>query len=186
MRLEVMISKQLPEFMIDIDFSCDDGRLVALTGPSGAGKTTIIRCIAGLEQPDQGRIHYNGHCWFDSSRGIMQAARNRGIGYVFQEHTLFPHLNIAGNVAFACSDHGQVNDLLKTFGIDRLGHRYPHQVSGGERQRAALAQALASNPKVLLLDEPVSALDPETPNNSAAGTQGTQRAPDPPDYHGHP
>ena len=162
MRLEVAIKKRLPEFEIKVAFSCEDGRLLALTGPSGAGKTTIIRCIAGLDQPDSGRINYNGHSWFDGQQGIMQATRKRGVGYVFQEHTLFPHLDIAANVAFACPDRARVDELLTAFGFSRLAGRLPHQVSGGERQRAALAQALASKPKVLLLDEPFSALDPET------------------------
>ncbi|MBC8318811.1 MAG: ATP-binding cassette domain-containing protein [Desulfobulbaceae bacterium] len=159
MELRVNIKKKLNDFSLDISFHCRDGNLLALTGPSGAGKTTIVRCIAGLEQPDSGYISYNGKCWYDSSSNINLPSRHRGVGYVFQEHTLFPHLNIEKNVAFSCTDTGKIEDLMQTFDIYRLRKRRPGQVSGGERQRAALAQALASNPKVLLLDEPFSALD---------------------------
>lgn len=159
MKLKVNIKKKLNDFLLDISFHCPDGNLLALTGPSGAGKTTIIRCIAGLEEPDSGYISYNGDCWYDSSSNINLPSRNRGVGYVFQEHTLFPHLNIEKNVAFSCTDKDKVAELMETFDIYRLRKRRPGQVSGGERQRTALAQALASNPKVLLLDEPFSALD---------------------------
>lgn len=159
MELKAEIKKKLADFSINVSFSCNDGNLLALTGPSGAGKTTIIRCIAGLEQPDSGHIAHNGSCWYDSSRKINLATRHREVGYVFQEHTLFPHLNIEKNVAFACRDKDRVTELLQTFGINSLRKRMPNQVSGGERQRAALAQALAGRPKVLLLDEPFSALD---------------------------
>lgn len=165
MELKAEIEKKFDDFCINVSFACGDGSLLALTGPSGAGKTTIIRCIAGLEQAHSGRISYNDCCWYDSSRKINLATRHRQVGYVFQEHTLFPHLTIEKNVSFACSDPDRVTELLNTFGINRLRKRMPNQVSGGERQRAALAQALASSPKVLLLDEPFSALDPETRKN---------------------
>lgn len=164
MELRVNIKKKLNDFSLDISFLCRDGNLLALAGPSGAGKTTIVRCIAGLEQPDSGQITYNGNCWYDSSCNINLPSRHRGVGYVFQEHTLFPHLSIEKNVAFSCTDTGKVVDLMQAFDIYRLRKRRPGQVSGGERQRAALAQALASNPKVLLLDEPFSALDIVTKN----------------------
>lgn len=162
MELEVEIKKKLTDFTVNVSFRCGDGDLLALTGPSGAGKTTIIRCIAGLEQPDSGRIVHNGRCWYDDSQKINLPPRQRQVGYVFQEHTLFPHLTIEKNVAFACRDSRRVTELLETCGISRLRKRMPGQVSGGERQRAALAQALAANPKALLLDEPFSALDSVT------------------------
>ncbi len=162
MELKATIKKKLHAVTLDVSLHCKDGKILSLTGPSGAGKTTIIRCIAGLEQPDEGHISYNGTCWYDSKNNINLPTRHRDIGYVFQEHTLFPHLTIEKNVAFACPDADRVMDLLQTFSIQRLRSRMPHQISGGERQRAALAQALASNPKVLLLDEPFSALDTVT------------------------
>ncbi len=147
---------------IDINFSCDDGRLLALTGPSGCGKTTIIRALAGLERPDSGHIRYKKKNWFNSTRNIFLQPRKRKVGYVFQEHTLFPHLTIRKNIAFACKDPNLVTELLELLRIRHLEDSSPQQISGGERQRTALAQALASNPDVLLLDEPFSALDGPT------------------------
>ena len=141
MELKAEIEKKFDDFCINVSFACGDGSLLALTGPSGAGKTTIIRCIAGLEQAHSGRISYNDCCWYDSSRKINLATRHRQVGYVFQEHTLFPHLTIEKNVSFACSDPDRVTELLNTFGINRLRKRMPNQVSGGERQRAAIARA---------------------------------------------
>ena len=118
MELLVDIKKRLNDFSLDISFRCGDGHLLALTGPSGAGKTTIIRCIAGLEQPDSGYIAYNGRCWFDSSKGINLPSRHRKVGYVFQEHTLFPHLTIQENVSFSRPEPGRAEDFLKALGIE--------------------------------------------------------------------
>ena len=159
MTLQVEIQKKVPDFTIDVAFSCAPGQLLAVVGPSGSGKTTIIRTIAGLEQPESGRIVNRDTVWLDTARRTMVPARKRQLGYVFQEHTLFPHLSIEQNVAFAADDPRAVAAYLKLFGIEDLRRRRPQQVSGGERQRAALAQALARNPQVLLLDEPFSALD---------------------------
>jgi len=159
MRLEVEIVKELPRFAINISFACGRGELLALVGPSGAGKTTLMRIIAGLEQPDLGRISYAGETWLDTARKTSLPPQNRGLGYVFQEYTLFPHLSVFKNVAFAAGDDGKVADLLKLLEVWHLKDRRPAKLSGGERQRVALAQALARDPKVLLLDEPFSALD---------------------------
>ena len=157
--LEGKIVKKRGDFIVDISFCCNNGELLVLTGPSGAGKTTIIRMLAGLERPDRGRIACEKIVWFDSVKNISVPVQNRQVGYVFQEHTLFPHLNIENNVNFSCSNRSRVKKLLDIMGILHLGKRRPNQVSGGERQRAAIAQALASDPEVLLLDEPFSALD---------------------------
>lgn len=162
--LDFHIVKQRGRLTVDNRFTCMGGELLALTGPSGAGKTTIIRILAGLEQPDYGYIQHDQECWYSSEGKICLKARERRVGYVFQEHTLFPHLNVQRNVAFACRDSGRVADLLDLLQIAHLAERRPQQISGGERQRAALAQALASDPQVLLLDEPFSALDRETRN----------------------
>jgi molybdate transport system ATP-binding protein len=159
MKLDVHIIKQLPHFDINIAFQCKSGELTALVGPSGAGKTTLMRIIAGLEKPDIGCITFNGDTWLHTKKQIDVAPQKRGLGYVFQEYTLFPHLTVFKNVAFATKDTKKVADLLKMLDVWHLKDRKPHKLSGGERQRIALAQALAKGPKVLLLDEPFSALD---------------------------
>ena len=159
MGLKVKIFKRLPGFDLEVSFSCSEGQLLALIGPSGAGKTTLVRIIAGLDRPNKGQIVYKGTVWLDTEKGIFWPPQKRKVGYVFQEYPLFPHLTIEKNVTFAATDKCQANELLKLFGIWHLRKRKPFEVSGGERQRAALAQALARKPKVLLLDEPFSALD---------------------------
>lgn len=160
--LKGRIIKQQGHLAIDVSFHCERGSLLALTGPSGAGKTTIIRMLAGLEKPDSGRILFDENAWFDSNSKQFIKTRMRKIGYVFQEHTLFPHLDVAKNVGYSCDDKSRIEELLSTMGIAHLASRKPCQISGGERQRAAIAQALASDPQVLLLDEPFSALDIQT------------------------
>ncbi len=159
MAFDIEIFKKLPNFNIDIKLSCAKGRLLALVGPSGAGKTTIVRTLAGLERPDRGRIAYDGEVWCDTASGTWLAPQKRCVGYVFQEYTLFPHLTVEKNVAFAAKDNGLVHELMVKLGITPLAKRRPREISGGERQRVALAQALARQPKVLILDEPFSALD---------------------------
>ncbi len=162
MALKVKIFKKLKEFDLDISFSCSSGRLLALVGPSGAGKTTIMRLIAGLERPDRGLIACNKSIWTDTEKGIWLPPQKRKLGYVFQEYSLFPHLTVERNIIFAGIDSYEARGLMKLFGILHLRRRRPHQLSGGERQRVALAQALARKPGVLLLDEPFSALDVAT------------------------
>jgi molybdate transport system ATP-binding protein len=159
MALQVQVSKRLKYFSLDIEFDCPDERTLVMIGPSGGGKTTLIRMVAGLERPDAGRIVYNGETWFDSSRGICLPPQKRSVGYVFQEYTLFPHLNLRQNAGFAAADKKEVDALLETFGIAHLAGQKPARVSGGERQRCAICQALARRPEVLLLDEPFSSLD---------------------------
>ena len=159
MSLQVTVQKQLDYFTIAVDFSCRTDEMLVIIGPSGGGKTTLIRMIAGLERPDEGHISYNGETWFDSSRRICLPPQRRRLGYVFQEYVLFPHLSLYQNVAFAAADRRIVAELLTMFGIEHLQDRKPQLVSGGERQRCALCQALARRPQLLLLDEPFSALD---------------------------
>ena len=162
MQLEVSVSKKLAEFHLEVSFSCRSGRLLAITGPSGAGKTTVIRVIAGLELPDKGFVSCGRTVWEDTDTGVRLPPRKRKIGYVFQEYSLFPHLSVRKNVAFAAENRNDVQKLLELFGISHLKSRKPKSISGGERQRTALAQALARKPEVLLLDEPFSALDIRT------------------------
>ena len=165
MFFNIRIKKKLAQFEISFSFSGAKDELLVMIGPSGAGKTTIIRCIAGLETPDEGYIECGGRIWFDSRKDINLPPRKRKVGYVFQEYSLFPHLNIYKNVAFGCNDRKYVSELLEKLGITHLKGRKPADISGGERQRVAFAQALASNPNLLLLDEPFSALDPEIRHN---------------------
>ena len=159
MTLDLKVQKRLKYFDMDLGLSCGNGRMLVLIGPSGGGKTTLVRMLAGLSTPDEGRIDFDGETWFDSARGINVTPQKRRLGYVFQEYTLFPHLSLYDNAAFAAVDKKEVDDLLALFGIAHLRRRKPHLVSGGERQRCALCQALARRPRMLLLDEPFSALD---------------------------
>lgn len=159
MALELKIRKRLDHFDMDLELSCENGRMLVLIGPSGGGKTTLIRMLAGLSSPDKGRIVFHGESWFDSDKRINITPQKRRVGYVFQEYTLFPHLNIYDNAAFAAVEKNEVDGLLRLLGIDHLRDRRPHLVSGGERQRCALCQSLARRPRMLLLDEPFSALD---------------------------
>ncbi len=160
--LEVKIKKRMPNFNLQVSFGCLDGGITVLTGPSGAGKTTLIRILAGLTKADEGCIIHNGMVWFDSASGVNLPPQQRKIGYVFQEHTLFPHLTIADNINLISNDRGETDRLLGLFKIRHIAASRPIQVSGGERQRAAFAQALARKPEALLLDEPFSALDVNT------------------------
>ncbi len=159
MALEVLVKKDLHSFKLDISFTVKEGELMVLTGPSGAGKSTIIRLIAGLERPDEGFITYNGEKWVDTKQGFFLPTRKRGIGFVFQDYTLFPHLSVYRNIAFSAQNQEDPARLMKLFGILHLKDHMPHRISGGERQRCAICQNLAKKPEVLLLDEPFSALD---------------------------
>jgi molybdate transport system ATP-binding protein len=131
---------------------------VALVGPSGAGKTTVLRAVAGLVRPERGMVRCGGETWLDTEAGVNRAVEERAAGFVFQEYALFPHLTVRQNVRFAGDGEG----LLERFGIANLAAARPGELSGGERQRVALARALARRPKALLLDEPLAALDAHT------------------------
>ncbi len=159
MGLRAVLRKRTSFFSIDVDFFCPEGKTLVLVGPSGSGKTTIIRMLAGLEKPDEGKIVHGDDVLFDSQRRVCLPPRKRHISYVFQDYTLFPHLTIQGNAAFAARNKDEVDYLLDYFGLSPLRDRKPHQVSGGEKQRCAICQALARRPQLLLLDEPFSALD---------------------------
>jgi ABC-type sulfate/molybdate transport systems ATPase subunit len=130
---------------------------IALVGPSGAGKTSLLRAVAGLERPREGRIALGDEVWLDAERRVHLPPERRRVGYLPQDYGLFPHLTVAGNVAFA--GRRERPDLLERLGVAHLAAAHPAQLSGGERQRVALARALAREPRVLLLDEPFGALD---------------------------
>lgn len=140
-----------------------DGEFLTLFGPSGAGKTTLMRMIAGLETPDGGLIKVNGEVWFDSSKKINLPPQKRSIGFVFQDYALFPSMSVRENLLFAAENAQQrhnVDELINLVELSQLSNRRPASLSGGQKQRVALARALVRHPKILLLDEPLSALDP--------------------------
>ncbi|WP_414623948.1 molybdate ABC transporter permease subunit [Calothrix sp. CCY 0018] len=163
--LIVDIYKQLADFDLQVSFSADNQPL-GLLGGSGAGKSMILRCLAGVETPTSGKIILNGRVLFDSEHKINLPSRDRKIGFLVQNYALFPHMTVAQNIAFGLSKglsntaiKQQVETQLVALQLAGMGNRYPHQLSGGQQQRVALARALASQPEALLLDEPFSALD---------------------------
>jgi len=163
--LRVCIRKVLSAtFELNVDFALSSG-ISIFFGPSGAGKTTLLDCIAGLTTPDSGHVSVLGHVLFDSTAGIAVPVTRRNIGYVFQDLALFPHLTVESNIAYglawlsAVERDARVDRLLSEMGIAALRSRRPADLSGGERQRVALARALVMQPSVLLLDEPLAALD---------------------------
>lgn len=168
--IEVRIRRAYPAngrrgFALDTAFSALPG-VTILCGPSGSGKTTVLQCIAGLLRPDEGCIRVGDRTYFDSAAGRELGVAQRNVGYVFQTLALFPHMNVAANVAYGLHQlddaerRERVRRILDSFRITALADRRPNEISGGERQRVALARALVTDPAVLLLDEPLSALDP--------------------------
>ena len=145
------------------ELNINDGEFLTLFGSSGAGKTTLLRLIAGLEQPNSGRIEVDGEVWFDSEKKINLPPQRRSIGFVFQDYALFPSMSVRENLLFAAENTEQrkgVDELIELVELSQLAERRPDTLSGGQRQRVALARALVRRPKILLLDEPLSALDP--------------------------
>jgi spermidine/putrescine transport system ATP-binding protein len=162
----------LPLRSFRLELALEVGReTVALVGPSGAGKTTVLRAVSGLARPEQGSVRCGGETWFDAAAGVDLRPEERSVGYLFQDYALFPHMTVEENVRFA----GGGADLLERFGISRLAHVRPVELSGGERQRAALARAVARGPKVLLLDEPLAALDLKLRHAMQAELKSIQR-----------
>lgn len=151
-------------FRLSVRLHIETGSLIALYGPSGSGKTTILRMIAGLETPENGFIRVDGATWLDSGKGVFVPARKRKVGLVFQSYALFPNMTIAQNIAYAMprKDPVKLKELLQIAGILDLKDRYPDTLSGGQKQRIALIRSIASEPRILLLDEPLSALDART------------------------
>ncbi len=155
-------------FRLDVEFTAPSG-VTILFGPSGSGKTTCLRAIAGIVTPDEGRIILDGNPYFDSGSGVNLPIQGRRVGFVFQDYALFPHLTAEQNVAYGIrkkdskkGKRDRAHELLSLVEIGHAAHQYPRQLSGGESQRVALARALASDPAVMLLDEPLSAVDVQT------------------------
>ena len=172
--MQVAIKKRLESdksgsFNLDVAFSAHDA-ITILFGQSGSGKTTTLRAIAGIVTPDTGIISAGSEVFFDSATGKNLSIQERRVGYVFQDYALFPHMTAEQNVAYGIKDNGvrgaskleRAKAMLSLFKIDHVRQRYPQNMSGGEQQRTALARALASDPAVVLLDEPLSAVDAQT------------------------
>jgi molybdate transport system ATP-binding protein len=162
--LEVGIYRPLDGFTLDVSFVAE-APITVLVGPSGSGKTLTLRAVAGVFTPDAGRIVLDGVPLFDSERGIDLAPQARRVGYVPQQYALFPHLNVQENVGFglrgvdASERRRRIGDLLDLVSLTGMERRRPSELSGGQQQRVALARALIVQPRILLLDEPFSALD---------------------------
>ena len=159
-------SADASSFVLDVSIEVSPG-ITILFGASGAGKSTLLDCVAGLTHPDEGRIAVGGDVLFDSARGIHVPAPERRTAYVFQTLALFPHLSAEENVAYGLTElreeerREQVEAILKAFRVEKLGKQRPDKISGGEKQRIALARSLVTEPRVLLLDEPLTGLDAE-------------------------
>jgi len=166
-RLRKRVAKNGNDFILDVEFEAKAG-ITILFGASGAGKTTLLNCIAGLQMPDAGKISIGELVFFDRDQGINLAVQRRNIGYVFQDLALFPHLSAQDNIAYGLRGlnkdalRQRTAAILESFRIAQLGANKPGEISGGERQRVALARALVTDPCLLLLDEPLAALDAAT------------------------
>lgn len=168
--VEVRIQKKFAsasrrQFDLDVHFRSPFG-VTVIFGPSGSGKTTVLQCIAGLVPPDSGMISIAGESFYNSAMNLDNPAQQRRVGYVFQDLALFPHMSVARNIEFGARANGKtkhqlIADVLERFRISGLARHRPGEISGGEKQRVALARALVTQPRLLLLDEPFTALDDE-------------------------
>lgn len=179
--LQVELAGPVGDIEFDVALRVDAGECLALAGPSGAGKTTVLRMIAGTRTPARGRVLCGDQVWLDSERAVSLAPERRRCGYVPQDHSLFPHLPVWRNVAYGLRGLGGAQrraralELLERFGLADRSDARPHTLSGGERQRVALARALAVEPRVLLLDEPLAALDARTRARASRELAGVLR-----------
>src|SRR5436309_1509010 len=154
-----------PTFRAALGLPVGRSHVTVLFGPSGAGKTTILRCLAGLERRGRGRVRCASETWVGTDAGVMAPPEARGVGYLLQDYALFPHLTVAGNITYAIHDldsrerRVRLDEMIRLLRLEGLEDRRPAQLSGGQQQRVALARVLARRPRLLLLDEPLSALD---------------------------
>lgn len=152
------------ELMLEVESEMQPGTFLTLFGPSGVGKTSVLRILAGLMNPTEGKIEVDGELWLDTQRKIYRPTQKRNIGFVFQDYALFPNMSVRQNLEYALvdkKDAGIIPELIELIELDQLSERMPGKLSGGQQQRVALARALVRRPKLLLLDEPFSALDYE-------------------------
>jgi molybdate transport system ATP-binding protein len=149
----------------NLHIPCDRASITVLFGPSGSGKSTILRCLAGLEHPDSGTIIYANEVWFDRSKSVFMKPQRRNIGYLAQDYALFPHLNVEHNIGYglrmlaATERAARVSEAMRLLDLAGMEKRLPRELSGGQQQRVALARAVVRRPRLLMLDEPLSALD---------------------------
>ena len=160
--LNISLRKSFGVFCLDLELTLPTG-ISVIFGASGSGKSTLLNLLAGMVQPDSGKIQNNGLCLFDSDQGINLRPETRGVGYVFQDDLLFPHMRVEGNLRYGMRDRNDrhYDELLALLGLEKLTGRKPRSLSGGERQRVQIARALLSKPRLLLMDEPLSNLDPK-------------------------
>jgi molybdate transport system ATP-binding protein len=179
--LSIHARTELGVTALDVALEVRPGECLALAGPSGAGKTSVLRTVAGLLAPREGRVACGEEVWLDTARGVARAPEDRACGYLFQEYALFPHLRAWENVAYPLRDlprrrrRTRAVELLERFGLAALADARPATLSGGERQRVALARALARRPRALLLDEPLSALDASTRRDATRALAAVMR-----------
>ena len=163
--LSFYIVKQLRagkrRFCLELEYDLPQGGFLGVRGPSGSGKTTFIRCLAGLDRPDEGHVSIGGDTWYDSTTRIFARPQKRRVGYVAQDYALFPNMTVLGNILYANPDRERAARLLELTHLEAQAQQFPRELSGGQKQRTALARALAREPELLLLDEPLSALDEE-------------------------
>lgn len=165
MSLQAIIKKRFSGFSLDVSLNTDGG-VMGILGASGSGKSMTLKCIAGIETPDEGRIVLNGRVLFDSEKHINLPPQKRKVGYLFQNYALFPNMTVETNIAAGLSGSKEekqeaVARMICLFKLEGLEKRYPSQLSGGQQQRVGIARAVVLNPDVILFDEPTSALDPE-------------------------
>ena len=174
MAVSFQLNKQLDQFQLDVACSFPGGVLV-VQGESGSGKSTILNCVSGLLHPDSGKVQIGDHVVYDSDAGINLPVQKRNISYVFQNYALFPNMTVEKNILYGLQNQPAYKDdaqrkamleymeyIMETFRISHLRKKHPYQISGGEKQRTALARAIVTKPDLLLLDEPFSALDVKT------------------------
>lgn len=169
--IELNITKSLDgangKILLEINTIIESNSFIGIIGKSGAGKTTLLRILSGLDNADSGKIVVNNEIWFDSIKHINLIPQMRNIGFVFQDYALFPHLNVEKNLAYGLINHSKkqkqdkIKEILELMKLENLKDKYPNELSGGQKQRVALARSLVREAKILLLDEPLSALDNE-------------------------